>query len=286
MSQTTLAKIAPELLQRLDEREAAGGHVDRTKFAREFFTQVEQRDEMAAGGLTPGYYTKLRQITERDVLPLYENYARKRQEILARQEKRPVWPFIVGAVVVGELIGAIFSKGRSLRPQLAIPMMFGEAMLGGILYILAQSRDRWRLNAVRQNLMRSVAALDEAALTRREYGLWKEVVGSDDLLRSEATQVIAQYASPEEFWRDYLKVRTLDPITPHTRAEANVPQFDDFLDLHIQGVYAEEARQRRFNQLFVIAEQEFIDKDPAGYVQRQLESLLGHAKSKLKGTKT
>src|ERR1043166_413647 len=100
MTQTTLAKIAPELLQRLDEREAAGTRVDRAKVTAEFFTQIEQRDEMATGGLTPGYYTRLRQIAERDILPLYERYTLARQEVGARQGKRQLWPFVVGTILI------------------------------------------------------------------------------------------------------------------------------------------------------------------------------------------
>ena len=279
----TLAKVAPELLQRLEERDAANAPVDRARVTREFFTQVEQREEMSAGGLPPGYFTRLRNIAEQDILPLYESYARTRAAIRAQQQKRQLWPFVVGAVAAGELLGAIFSRGRSLRPQLAIPMMVCEAILGGVLYLLAQSRDRWRLDAARNSLLRNVAALDEAALTRRDYSVWKEVVGSDDLLRSEATEVIGHYATPEEFWRDYLKVRKLDPITPQGKAEANAPAFDNFLELHVQGLYAEEARLRRFNQLFLFAQQGFLDKDPAGYTPHHFEMLS--AKSRQSSTK-
>ena len=78
--------------------------------------------------------------------------------------------------------------------------------------------------------------------------------------------LLASYASPREFWSDYYKVRRADPTTSAELEKLGIKRFNGFLELHVNGAYSPEARQQRFNALFLLAHKAFILNDRENYV--------------------
>lgn len=280
MAESTLTEVAAELLDRLE----SSSPLDRHRVIQDFFVTRLKQDEMALGSVKPGYYAALQAVVINEVLPLYERFRQKKEVLLARRARRGLWKFVLGTILVVEVIETILTRGRTFSPSLFIPSLILESLLGAALYYLATKKDEWEIRYARSLFFEGVRGLDQKLVVDQQYDAFKESSGSDDLALAETIEVVGQYRHPEEFWRDYLKVREADPVNRDSLHQLGLPAFSQFLNRHINGVYNEVARQRRFDLLFLHAHRLFLERDPQ-YVMSFLEDrpLSGISRSEAAG---
>ena len=121
------------------------------------------------------------------------------------------------------------------------------------------------MKSARRNLLNSIRELDTQHEVAKRYEIFRTYTGGD-LLTAELQLLLASYASPAEFWHDYYAVRKADPTTLAELEKLGIKRFSDFVELHVSGAYSPEARQQRFNALFLLAHKAFILNDREHYV--------------------
>jgi hypothetical protein len=119
---------------------------------------------------------------------------------------------------------------------------------------------------------RSLEGLENRVLTDADYDQRRQLLDSD-VLRAEAAEILTHYEQPENFWRDYFKVREADPTVPGEVKQLNVPAFEKFLKYHVNGEFSDIAREQRFNRLFIEAHEVLLSRDREGYVLKHLRNL-------------
>lgn len=190
--------------------------------------------------------------------------------MLERTEQRS-WPkYCLWAIGIGLALELIFTEGRLLRPPMLLPALMVDGLVGYALFYLVNFRDASTLKRARRNLLNSIRELDTQHEVAKRYEIFRKYTGGD-LLTAELQLLLASYASPEEFWKDYYSVRKADPTTPADLEKLGIPRFNGFLELHINGAYSPEARQQRFNALFLLAHKVFILNDREHYVLNLLK---------------
>lgn len=261
MAQRTLLDVCMDLFGKLE----ASLVTHRQEFVDAYFATMVKQDEMATLWTEPAYYEHLRTVIQRDVLPLYDRYCAIRANLLARTERRS-WPqYCLWAVGLGLLLELILTGGRVLRPQVLLPAVLVDGLLGFGVYYLVNYRDASRLKRARRDLLNSIRQLDTQHEVAKRYEIFRAYTGGE-LLSAELGLLLASYASPDEFWRDYFAARKADPTTPEELDGLAIPRFNGFLELHAKGTYSLEARQQRFNALFLLAHKAFILNDREHYV--------------------
>jgi len=113
--------------------------------------------------------------------------------------------------------------------------------------------------------------LERKVQTDADYDNRRNLLDTD-VLRAEALEILTHYERPEDFWRDYRKVRQADPTVPAELKALNAQAFDKFLRFHVDGQHSEVARQHRFNRLFIEAHEVFISRDREHYVPNHLRA--------------
>ena len=239
------------------------------KLVDDYFLERVKRDELAYASIEPAEYEAVREEVRREVLPLYAEYYRIRDSVLARKERRRPAFYIFGAIGGLQVLEFLFTKGRSLAPQILIPTLLAQAFLGFVLYALMQYKDDFILRRARGRLEHSLAGLDQRVATDITYEARRRLL-EGDVLKTEAVALAARYERAEDFWRDYRRVRAADPATPAALAQLDLPAFAEFLKYHVDGSCSAVARQSRFNNLFLQAHEIFIGRDRAGYVPQHL----------------
>jgi hypothetical protein len=169
------------------------------------------------------------------------------------------------------VLGALLTRGRSFAPQVLIPTAILESFLGFIIYAAAQYFDDLQLRHARRRLEKAISGLQAKVQTDVDYDQRRQLLDTD-ILRAEALEILTHYDHPEDFWRDYLKVRHADPTLPAELRALNVPTFEKFLKFHVTGQHSAIARQHRFNRLFVEAHEAFISRDRDHYATNHLKS--------------
>jgi hypothetical protein len=264
-----LLSVCLDLFVRLEESLVT----DRDVFFDDYFVTLVKRDEMDMVWVEPTYYQHLKTIIKNEVFPLYDRYVQVRDAILAKREKRQenkLWiKYCLYTIGICELIEAIASGGRSLRPQIFFPTVALEGLLGLGLYSLVNQRDNYILRAAKKKLLHSIREIDTKHDVAARYEIFREYSGGD-LLRAELQELLARYPSPAEFWQDYYAVRRADPTNERDLEKLGVARFQGFLELHAKGVYSTEARQQRFNELFIQAHRAFVENNREHYVVRHL----------------
>jgi hypothetical protein len=244
---------------------------NREEFIAGYFATLVKQDEMATLWTEPAYYEHLRTVIQKDILPLYDRYCAIRGKILERTEKRS-WPkYCMWAIGVCLSLEVIFSEGRVLRPVTLLPAVAVDGLLGYALFYLVNFRDASALKRARLNLLNSIREIDKQHDVANRYEIFRTYTGGE-LLTAELQLLLASYASPEEFWRDYYVVRKADPTTPGALEKLGIERFSGFLQLHANGAYSPEARQQRFNALFLLAHKTFILNDREHYVLNHLKA--------------
>lgn len=270
MSQLELKRITKDIID-----QAEGGIVPEARLPKmvdDYIIQRLKQDELEQAEVDPKIYDGLRAMVHAEVLPLYEQYLAEVTRIRERKQRRKLWQYVLGTVAVIEGLELILTRGRSLAPQVLLPTAILDCFLGFIIYTAAQYLDDRHLAGARKRLERSIEGLDQRVQTDVAYDNRRQLL-SAEVLRAEALEVLAHYRRPEDFWRDYRKVRAADPTTPAAFQALQVPAFARFLKFHFDGLDSAAARQHRFNRLFLEAQETFINRDREHYVMDHLQRL-------------
>lgn len=267
MSQLEFKRVSREIIDHAEESMVEGRDLSRA--VDDYFIQLVKREEMDRPDIDPRLYDGLRQAVQAEVLPLYERYRSETARVRERKNGRKLWQYVLGTVAVVEVIEAIITRGRSMAPAVFIPTAILNAFLGFIIFAAAQYLDDIQLARARKRLERSLEGLENKAVVDAEYDQRRELL-DQEVLRAEALELLTHYEKPEDFWRDYRRARQADPTLPAELRALNLPGWEKFLKFHAQGQHSSSAREYRFNQLFLEAQELFISRDRAGYVMAHL----------------
>lgn len=271
MSQLQLNRISREIIEHAEQ-----GLIPQAGLPRavdDYFIQKLKQEELEHAQVDPRLFEGLRNMVKEEVLPLYEQFRKETARVRERRQKRKLWHYVLGMVGVCEVLEAILTRGRSIAPPVMIPAAILYSFIGLIVYTAAQYIDDLTLTRARRRLERSIQGLEGRVKTDMEYDQRRELL-NDEVLRAEALEILAHYDRPEDFWRDYRKVREADPTVPSQVKALNVPAFAKFLKFHLEGQSSEAARQSRFNRLFIEAHELFLSRDRANYVLEHLKPRL------------
>ena len=215
-------------------------------------------------------YDGLRNMVKTEVLPLYEQFRHETARVRQRRDKRKLWQYVLGTVAGFEILEAVLTHGRSILPQVLIPTSIFYAFIGFIIFTAAQYVDDLYLARARKRLEKSLEGIEQRVQTDIDYDQRRELMDAE-VLHAEALEIFAAYERPENFWRDYLRIREMDPTTPGEVRSLKAPAFERFLRFHVEGQHSAAARQQRFNRLFIEAQEMFISRDRDHYVLNHLK---------------
>jgi hypothetical protein len=267
ISQRTLLDVCMDLFGKLESSLIT----DRQAFIDAYFVTLVKQDEMAMLWTEPAYYEHLRTVIQKEVLPIYDHYAAIRSKVRERLEQRS-WPkYCMWALGICLGLELFLTEGRVLRPPMLLPTVAVDALIGYGLFYLVNFRETSALKTARKNLLNRIRELDTQHDVAKRYEIFRSYTGGE-LLTAELQSLLASYASPGEFWNDYQAVRQADPTTPADLAKLDRKRFNGFLELHVNGTYSPEARQQRFNALFLLAHKTFILNDRGNYVLDHLQA--------------
>jgi len=270
MSQLQLKSITKDIIDHAEK--AMVPQAGLAKVVDDYLIQRFKEDELSHAQVDPKIYDGLRTMVKVEIVPLFARYLAESVRFRERKLNRKLWRYVLGTVAVLELLEALFSRGRSLAPQVLIPTGIFYAFLGFILYTAAQYLDDRHLVRARHRLERSIEGLDRRVQTDVAYDNRRQLLDTD-VLRAEALELLAHYERPEDFWRDYRKVREADPTTPAAVQKLRLPAFERFLKFHVDGLDSALAREQRINRLFLEAQEAFVNRDRARYVLDHLKHL-------------
>ena len=264
MSKRTLLDICMDLFAKLESNMVA----NRQEFVDSYFATLVKQDEMTSLWTDPAYYEHVRMVITKEVLPLYDRYCAIRDHAAARTQKRS-WPqYCLWTIGVGLVLELIFSEGRVMKLPMLVPAVIVDGLLGYLICYLVNYRDISTLKRANRSLINSIRAIDNQHDVAKRYEIFRSFAGGE-LLTAEFQVLLASYGSPEEFWNDYFVVRKADPTTPADVEKLGRKKFDIFLQSHLAGGCSTQAREQRFNALFLLAHKTFILNDPGNYVLRQ-----------------
>jgi hypothetical protein len=270
MNDLQLKKISRDIIERAEKGLVPGKGLP--KVIDEYFIQQLKQDEMRYAAVDPRLHENLRRLVNSEVLPLYEQYLAESARIRERKQQRKLWQYVLGTVVACEIVEAILTRGRSILPQALIPTAILYSFLGAILYVATHYLDDLQLGRARKRLDRAIEGLESRVQTDVDYDSRRELM-DEDILRGEVVEILAQYERPDDFWRDYSRVRQADPTSAAEFAALNLPAFGRFLKFHLEDRYSAIARQQRFNRLFVQAHEIFISRERDDYVMKHLKNI-------------
>lgn len=237
----------------------------------EYFETMMKNDEISGKIVAIDKYSGLSKIIKEEILPLYDTYAKKKEEIEAKKEKMSIWKYMGGTVLFLELLGGVLSEGRLLMPAdllITIPI---EAGLGALVYKATKWSKEIGIKNAESKFFNSVKHMDKKYLTDKNYLTYQEIMDGD-LFKAETFTLLSKYSRPEEFWRDYKFVVSSDPISEKQFAKMKVENFSGFLQMHVVGAYNDVKRRERFDALFVEAHKYFVNKD-RDYIKKQLDQI-------------
>jgi hypothetical protein len=267
IAQRTLLDVCMDLFGKLESSLIT----NRPAFIDAYFATLVKQDEMATLWTEPAYYEHLRTVIQKEVLPIYDHYSAIRAKALERMEQR-AWPkYCMWAVGICLTLEMFFTEGRVLRPTMLLPAVAVDALVGYGLFYVVNFRENSALKQARKNLLNRIRELDTQHDVAKRYEIFRTYTGGE-LLTAELQSLLASYASPGDFWTDYQAVRQADPTTPGELEKLGRKRFNSFLELHVNGTYSPEARQQRFNALFLLAHKTFILNDRENYVLNHLQA--------------
>jgi hypothetical protein len=269
LAQRTLSEVCKDLFSSLEESLVA----DRHAFVEGYFATLVKQDEMATLWADPAYYEFLRTVVQKEVLPLYDRYRAVREQMLERTEQRS-WPRCC-LWTIGICLGleVLFTEGRVLRPITLLPTVLLDGLLGFGIFYLVSFREASALKRAKKNLLHSIREIEARHEVAKRYEVFRAYTGGE-LLTAELDQLLGSYHAPAEFWEDYYAVRKADPTTLADLERLGIKRFHSFLELHINGTYSREARQQRYDALFLLAHKLFLLNDREHYVLDHLGDKL------------
>src|SRR5258706_9261749 len=269
MSQLELKRISRDIIDEAEKSLVPDNSLP--KVIDDYFIQRLKQDEMEHASVNARLYEGLRKLVQVEVRPLYEQFRLDTARSRDRKQKRKLWQYVVGTAGVCLILEMLLTRGRSLIPQVLLPTAIIYSFIGFIIYAAAQYIDDLNLTRARNRLERSLDRIQNKVETDIEYDDRRELL-NEDVLHAEALEVLAQYQKPQDFWRDYRKIREIDPTSPSKLRTLNALAFEKFLKFHVNGQHSELARQQRFNRLFVEAHEIFISQDREHYVLNNLKT--------------
>jgi hypothetical protein len=269
MNHLELNRVSKEIIQHAEDALISQQALPRA--VDDYFVQRLKQDEMDHASVDPRLYEGLRKLVKAQVLPLYEQYRLETTRLREQKQKRKIWKFVLGTVIVCEFVEALLTRGRSIKPQILIPSALLYTFIGFIIYVATQYVDDLKLQRARKRLERSIANLQNHVDVDVEYDQRRELI-DDDVLRAEALEILAKYDQPADFWRDYRRVRRADPTLPSELKTLNLPAFERFLRFHVENELSSVARQQRFNRLFIQAHEVFLSRDREHYALNHLKT--------------
>lgn len=268
MSQLELSKISKDIIRHAEETLIPERGL--SKAVDDYFVQRLKQDEMEHAQVDARLYDGLRKMVQAEVLPLYEQYLLDTARVRERKQRRKLWQYVLGTVVICEVVEAILTRGRSIIPQVLIPTAILYSLIGLIIYTATQYVDDLILARARKRLEKSIEGLETRVQVNVDYDRRRELL-DEDVLRAETVEILTHYENAEDFWRDYCKVREADPTLPAEVRALKLNAFDRFLKFHAEGELSEAARQHRFNRLFIEAHEVFLSRDRESYAQKHLK---------------
>jgi hypothetical protein len=268
LSHRRLDEIYDELLKKLE------GNVvtNRNQFVEDYIATMVKHDEMTTLWTDPAFYQQLKQAIREELLPVFDRYQELRARESRKLESNTLSRYCLWGAGICILLEALLTEGRGLRPPLlALATLIGGLLGWGVWRIL-NSRTLQTIHRLEDGFEQSVRDLIRKQEISENYETFREYTGGE-LLRAELQELLSHYTKPQEFWRDYREVRLADPITTEALHKLSKPWFNNFLQLHTQGTYSQEAREQRFNALFLLAHKAFLLADRKGYVQSHLDHL-------------
>ncbi|MBK9139416.1 MAG: hypothetical protein IPM17_11755 [Verrucomicrobia bacterium] len=276
MSQLLLQDVSREILDRAEESVVPAPQLGR--LVDDYFVERLKREELDFSHENARLYDGMRQLLKTELGPLYADYLATVGQIRETKGRQRVWHYVLGTVVVLEVLAAVVTRGRSLAPQVLLMTSVVNAMLGLLIYTATQYVYDRQLARARRRLEKSILLLGRKLETDIAYDERRGLL-EGDVLRAEALELLARYAEPRDFWRDYQRAREADPTSPAALARLNLPAFESFLKPHTEGTLSSVARQDRFNRLFLAAHETFLARDREGYALRHLSAAAPAAKS-------
>ncbi|MFO1501963.1 MAG: hypothetical protein U1G07_26905 [Verrucomicrobiota bacterium] len=269
MSELQLRKISKDLIDRADRGaippERLGQWFD------DYFVDQLKRAEMEHAEVDTKLYEGLRVLAKAEVLPLYDRFQKETERIRHRRDGRKLWRYVLGTVGVLEILEVWLTRGRSMLPQVLVPTAIFYSFLGFVIYTAAQYLDDRLLTRARREFEAALEGIDQKVLTDVNYDNRRDLMQAE-VLRAEALEILLHYERPEDFWRDYQRIREADPTTHAMVAALNAPAFDKFLKFHVQGGHSATARQHRFNRLFLEAQEVFVSRNREHYAMQHLKT--------------
>ena len=259
--------IYEDLLGKLEESVVT----DRLRFIDDYIATMVKRDEMTTLWTDPAFYRQLKLAIQQELMPIYDNYRALREKVQQKLEKGTWSRYCLWTIGICLGIELVITEGRVLRPQMMIPAVLVDGLLGYGIWYVANFRALSELRRINRRLVNSVRDLVGKQQVSEQYEVFRTYTGGD-LLKAELEQLLASYATPAEFWRDYYRVRKADPTSEAEREALGISRFKGFLELHVGGTYSEEARLQRFDALFLLAHKAFILADRKNYILENLAS--------------
>jgi hypothetical protein len=269
MNQLQLKQVSKDILIQVEQSVVPARGLP--KVVDDYFIQRLKEDELQHAEVDPRLYEGLRTMVKAEVLPLYEQFRLETAKIRERRQKRELWQYVLGTVAVFELLEAVVTRGRSIAPQVLLPMAILDSFIGFVIYTAAQYVDDLQLNRARKRLEKSIEGLERKVQTDADYDNRRQLMDAD-ILRAEALEIMTHYPKASDFWRDYIRVRDADPTLPAEVRALNVPAFERFLKFHVQGDLSAVARQHRYNRLFIEAHEVFLSRDRDHYAIDHLKN--------------
>jgi hypothetical protein len=270
MSQLQLTRVSKEIIEHAEERMVPQQGLP--KVVDDYFVQRLKQDEMQHAEVNPGLYEGMRKMVQAEIVPLYERYRQETARFRERRQKRKLWQYVLCTAGVFEALEAVLTRGRSIAPMVLIPTFILYSLIGFIIYAAAQYFDELQMLRARKSLEKSIEGLEGKVQTDVDYDNLRRLVDSD-VLRAEAVEILTHYEKPDEFWRDYRKIREADPTVPSELKQLKTPAFERFLKYHVDGHFSDVARQQRFDRLFIEAHEVLLSRDRTNYVIEHLKSL-------------
>jgi hypothetical protein len=208
-------------------------------------------------------FDHLEELAKKRLLPAYDIYESAKKSILKNKEERSLQKYVIGTIIVANVIGAAFTMGQSLlRP----PFYVFSALIGGsfgtAIKCYMDGRDDDKIKSKRKEYLGAVESL-EASLTDFE------LITGGDLSSEDVMSVCQLYKSTDDFWRDYYTALDADPTDQPSLEKLNIPNLSPFLGVHIEGDYSAEIRENRFKSLYSAAHEFFVDRGGINYIRKQ-----------------
>ncbi len=262
-----LEDVWQDLFKQLEDEQVS----DLSRRVDLYFEDSARAMELASMGVDASYHGELSRVIKQEILPAYEQYQQEKTAILEKKADRKLWKYVVGTVLIGNVLEAIVTRGKSMRPPVFVVTGIAETIVGTLLYGIVNLADRMRIDGARKRLEKTVTSIASRADQKHLYRQHLEVIGQD-LMEADAIGILSTYDNARDFWADYKRARIADPTNTHAIEQLGLPAFSAFLHQHCDDEYTNLRRNQRWDKLFVMAHEYFLEQKN-DYALTHLEGL-------------